>query len=351
MRSSLKFLASACVGLLLGASAWATPYSGLYVFGDSLSDAGSNPSAVVSIYKLLGGACDPGHPCPPYVEGHYSNGPTAAEHLADALLPGGANAGNFFSFAISGSTTGIGNFGDGGSASSAGLYGLPGMAQQLGLYQSMLPMLGEMADPNALYFVWGGANDFLTLDLPIAAAQNISNYVGALAGMGASTILVPNLPDLALTPFARTIGVETQANLFSTMFNATLAQLLTELDAALPANIIQFDTFALFNDIVSNPAAFGFTNATDGCLLTLTQTCSNPDDYIFWDDFHPTAAAHARIAGAFDQAVPEPGSLLLLATALVLLACRRRALSQLEARALGAQPPVQSVPGLARLAR
>ena len=69
MRSSLKFLASVCVSLVLGASAWAAPYSALYVFGDSLSDAGSNPSAVTSIYKLLGNACDRGHPCPPYVGG------------------------------------------------------------------------------------------------------------------------------------------------------------------------------------------------------------------------------------------------------------------------------------------
>ncbi len=332
MRSSLKFLASACVGLLLGASAWATPYSGLYVFGDSLSDAGSSPSAVMSIYKLLGKQCDPGHPCLPYVEGHYSNGPTAAERLANAILPGGANVGNFFSFAVAGSTTGIGNFGDGGTENSAGTYRLPGMAQQFGLYQDMLPALGGMADPNALYFVWGGANDFLTQDSPFAAAQNISHYVGALAGMGASTILVPNLPDLALTPFAQIVGVEQQAHRFSTAFNATLAQLLTELDAALPANIIQFDTFALFNDIVSNPAAAGFTNVTGGCLLT--PTCSNPNDYIFWDDFHPTAAAHAGIAVAFAHAVPEPGSLLLLASALALLARRWKAALRLKAPSL-----------------
>ena len=322
MRSSLKFLASVCVSLVLGASAWAAPYSALYVFGDSLSDAGSNPSAVTSIFKLLGNACDAAHPCPPYVDGHYSNGLTAAERLADDILPGAANVGNFFSFAVSGSTTGIGNFGDGGSAISAGTYGLPGMAKQLGLYQSMLPGLGGMADPNALYFVWGGANDFLTQDSPLAAARNIANHVGALAALGASTILVPNLPDLALTPFAMLSGLEVQAHLFSTLFNTTLAPLLSGLDAALPARIIQFDTFALFNDIVANPASASFGNATDACLLS--PGCTNPDTFIFWDTFHPTTAAHGHIAGAFARAVPEPDSLLLLASALLLLAWRRK---------------------------
>ena len=322
MRSSLKFLVAICLGLVLGANAWAAPYSGLYVFGDSLSDAGSSPSAITSIYKLLGNACDAAHPCPPYVDGHYSNGLTAAERLADEILPGGANAGNFFSFAVSGSTTGIGNFGDGGSAISAGAYTLPGMVQQLGLYQSMLPGLGGMADANALYFVWGGANDFLTLDSPVVAAQNIANHVGALAAMGASTILVPNLPDLALTPFAMLSGLEVQAQLFSISFNTTLAPLLSALDGALPARIIQFDTFALFNDIVANPAGAGFGNATDACLLS--PGCTNPDEFIFWDSFHPTAAAHGHIAGAFAQAVPEPGSLLLLASALLLLAWRKK---------------------------
>lgn len=322
MNSSLKFLTSACVGLLLAVNAWAAPYSGLYVFGDSLSDAGNNPSAVLSLYILLGGNCDPGHPCPPYVDGHYSNGPTAAERLADAILPGGASPGNFFSFATSGSTTGIGNFGDGGTAGSTGSHGLPGMAQQLGDYS--LASSG-MADPNALYFVWGGANDFLTLDSPIDAAQNIANYVAALATMGASTILVPNLPDLALTPFAQIAGVEAEADAFSTQFNATLALLLTALDATLPAEIIPFDTFAFFNDVVSNPAAFGFTDASGGCLLSQPM-CSNPDDFVFWDDFHPTTAAHAQLAAAFARAVPEPGSLLLVVIGIVLLGGRKGAL-------------------------
>lgn len=319
MRSALQFLFAGCVTLLLSAQAWAMPYSSLYVFGDSLSDAGNSPSAVSSIYKLLGGNCDPGHPCPPYVDGHFTNGQTAAEYLASAILPGGATPANFFSFAISGSTTGIGNYGDGGTATSAGGFGLPGMAQQLGAYSLAS---GGFADPTALYFVWGGANDFLTADSPVTAAQNVAQYVAMLAAMGAHDILVPNLPDLSLTPFGQLPGLQTVAQAFSTLFNSTLASLLTGLDASSPARIIQFDTFAFLNEVVAHPGAFGFANATDGCLLS-GPACSDPGAFVFWDDFHPTTAAHAVIAGAFARAVPEPGSLPLLALTLAALAAMR----------------------------
>jgi len=314
MKKNLKFLVSLCAGLLLGANVWATPFNSLYVFGDSLSDAGSNPAAVLSIYKLLGNACDPFHPCPPYVDGHYSNGPIAAEYLANAILPGGGNPANFFSFAVSGATSGIGNFGDGGTASTAGQYGLPGMYQELGLYMALS---GGVADPNALYFVWGGANDFLTLDSPFNAAQNIAGYVGALAGMGATHILVPNLPDLSLTPFVEDAGLVTVGHAFSLAFNTLLATLLDNLNSQVPTtDIIQFDTFSFFNDIVANPGNFGFTDAQHACLSTLS--CI-PGDFVFWDGFHPTTQADTVIASAFANAVPEPGSIPLLAIGLLTL--------------------------------
>ena len=315
MKNFLARLAFLAAALLVGTNGWATAFSSMYSFGDSLSDAGSNPSAVLSIYKLLGNTCDPGHPCPPYVGGHYTNGPTAAEYLANAILPGGANPANFHSFAVSGATTGIGNFGDGGTATSPGLFGLPAMAQEIGLY---LSLSGGVADPNALYFVWGGANDFLTLDSPINAAQNVANYVGALAGIGATHILVPNLPDLGLTPFVQGAGLVPQAHAFSLGFNITLAGLLDNLGALFPAtDIIQFDTFSFFNDVVANPGQFGFTNAQDACLLT--PSCV-PGQFVFWDDFHPTTQADAVIAAAFAKSVPEPHSILLVGLGLLMLA-------------------------------
>ncbi len=261
MKSAFARLLTLIAALLLGANAWATAFSSMYSFGDSLSDVGSNPSAVLSIYKLLGNACDPVHPCPPYVGGHYTNGPIAAEYLANAVLSGGANPANFHSFAVSGATSGIGNFGDGGNATTVGSFGLPAMAQEIGLYMSLS---GGVADPNALYFVWGGANDFLTADSPFAAAQNIANYVGALAGIGATHILVPNLPDLSLTPFVQGAGLVPQAHGFSVGFNTTLSGLLDSLSLLFPAtDITQFDTFSFFNDVVTNPGKYGFTDTQE----------------------------------------------------------------------------------------
>lgn len=319
MKSILKSLVAGCAGLLLAMHAWATPYSSLYVFGDSLSDIGDSPSARLSIFKLIGG-CDPGHPCPPYVDGHYTNGRTAAEYLASSILPGGATPANFFGYAVSGSTSGSGNYGDGGTAGSPGAYGLPGMAQQ---FMQFYAESGGVADPSALYLVWGGNNDLLTADSPVSAAQNVAGYVAGLAAMGARDILVPNLPDLSLTPFARLAGLQPVAQAFSMLFNSTLASLLTDLDLNSPARIFQFDTFAFFNDVVANPGAFGFSNATDGCLLS-PLACTDPDRFVFWDDFHPTTAAHSLIGSAFARMVPEPGSLLLVLLALAALPGRRR---------------------------
>lgn len=89
MKRNLASLVSFLAFLLTATNVWAMSFSGLVAFGDSLSDAGSNPSAVLSIYNLLGGNCDPFHSCPPYFDGRYSNGPVAAEYLANSMLPGG----------------------------------------------------------------------------------------------------------------------------------------------------------------------------------------------------------------------------------------------------------------------
>ena len=67
----------------------------------------------------------------------------------------------------------------------------------------------------------------------------------------------------------------------------------------------RLDVAAMFADAIADPAAFGLTNVTDSAAPGLTpgagsydtsQIVPNPNEYIFWDDVHPTATVHAVLA-------------------------------------------------------
>lgn len=297
--------------LLMGGSARAaTPFNSLIVFGDSLSDVGDSPSAVTSLYKVLGGVC--ARPCPPYDDGRFSNGEVASEHLAEALFPGAVNTTNFASYAVAGATTGNENSG----TDIEPVFDLPGMQQQVNLYMSN----SGAADPNALYLLWGGANDFDINDSPVQAAANIGGYLNTLAAAGATHFLVPNLPDLGLTPAARMDGEVAEAHAFTETFNTALAGELGSVSATFPAvTIYQFDTFALLNDVVQNPAGYSFTNVTDACISSID--CADPDSrFLYWDSSHPTTEAHAILGSAFASAVPEPSITVMFILGLLMLA-------------------------------
>jgi phospholipase/lecithinase/hemolysin len=302
--SSGKLLALALVFLSVAAVANADPFSAVVVYGDSLSDNGNLFAAS-------------GQPPAPYFQGRRSNGPVAVEQFADALgVP-------LVDFAWIGATTGIGNYGDQGTTTTTGTFSLPGMQVELA---GSLPLIGPYLN-DGLFVVWGGANDFLApspLDLTPQAVVNrgVANVLGivtALQGLGAQNILVPGMPDLGLTPFVQGLGPVTAAQ-YSAITDGFNALLLN----GLPSGVHYFDTASLLRSMVADPAAYGFTNVTSPCLVGVT-VCANPDEYLFWDDFHPTTATHAFVASGFaKEVVPEPSTLVLLTTAFALCTISRK---------------------------
>src|SRR3984885_109154 len=87
---------SLCTCLTGGMASAQSQYSGIVIFGDSLSDPGNIP-------KFFG--ID--YPAPPYFENQFSNGPVYAKYL-DALFGIGQPLQDY---AIGGAETGAGNIG------------------------------------------------------------------------------------------------------------------------------------------------------------------------------------------------------------------------------------------------
>lgn len=163
---------------MLPTKASAVSFDQLYVFGDSLSDTGNIYNATSQTYP----------PSPPYYDGRFSNGPIWVDYLGDQL---GLTPTLFTTIASTPPTQGI-NFAFGGASSGSGNVivpnpNLPGVLQQVEDFAGILQANHQTADPNALYTLWGGANDLLFSNAGNSATviSNISQALNILAGVGA----------------------------------------------------------------------------------------------------------------------------------------------------------------------
>ena len=168
-------------------------------------------------------------------------------------------------------------------------------------------------DPNALYVLWGGSNDIRNDDSSASVTATIGRVEGLvtrLASAGAKYILVPNLVPIGDIPrYAGTAKGRT-ANQASAQYRNDLALHLNVLQSTLASQgftpkIYQVDEWADAVRIYSNGPRFGFINLTNPSQ----DTSANPDQYIFWDDVHPTTAGHYHLAlAAYNTIVNPPPS-------------------------------------------
>lgn len=279
-------------------------YRSIVVFGDSLSDTGNFADLTQAKY----GFRVPG-PIADYTNGRFTDGidtiPYARrfdgvwiEQLA-AMLParpavkasldGGTNYAYGDATADGGS--GVIHFGPGGFYSVT----VNNIGQQITDYLAHHPKI----TPGTLFVLWGGANDVLnatsSTDVIDAAIDEAAN-VNRLAAAGATQFLVLNLPPLGDAPGVVGTPASTAANQASVLFNSTLSaalDLVTAFHAGRHLHVHRLNVFSLLQSVVASPAKFALTNVTQPSQGMIAV---NPDQYLFWDDQHPTTAAHHILA-------------------------------------------------------
>jgi len=321
-----KIILSIIASLALGTSpVFADSYDGIVAFGDSLSDPGN--VFVATGLQSVRPFNEDNIPDAPYARGghHFSNGSTWIEQLSsDLKLKEGTGP------ALRTSTFTNYAFGAARARDTGSPYDL---TQQVTQFLGS----GQVITPDTLISLYVGGNDVRdalvaffvafeqTLDLggTMAEAQaageaaageiltdaitSIATNIVALASAGDSQFLVPNVPNIGVTPAVRALGAEAAflASLLSVQFNLALESTLQGLEL-MGIQITRLNVYQLINDVVDDPGVAGLVNSTDACITPLVRKgafCNQPDDYLFWDGIHPTRAGHAYLAGAALEAL------------------------------------------------
>jgi len=278
----------------LAAPALASPITQIVAFGDSLSDTGND-------FIASGGTS----PAPPYYEGRFSNAPNWIDDLAAKLgVPDPQPS-------LAGGT----NYAYGGATATSINQGVPDLGQQVQQYLTASPT----ANPHALYTVLMGANDFFGgVNNASGPANAVNAALTSLIGAGAKNILVSYLPPQGVTPLIQSEGPAAVAaiNALDVAFNNDISADVIALRAANPGVTLSvLDLYSSTNAIIANPGAYGFTNTTDEGINAPPGT--NLNQYLFWDDVHPTAAGHELIADNAFAALPEPSTFTMAGLGLV----------------------------------
>lgn len=304
------------LALCSASAAYANDYNSVTFFGDSLTDGGY-------FSPITQGAL--GLP----QSGQFTTNPdnvwatSFAQQLGTSAVAntfGAAQTGN--NYAIGGARAGVDVIRNFGTTENPINIPIASVNSQANSY-----LATNRVDPNGLYVVWAGANDLLAVtEDPANAQATIGSAIGsqiatitALKNSGANYILVPNVPDVGLTPSAIAQGPGAQA--LSTAITQQYNQAMLSSVAATGANIIPLDTFSLLQQIAANPTRYGFTNMTQpACNSPSSLTCGRDNlvapnannTYFFADGIHPTGRAHQLVANYAHAVVTAPSQIGVL---------------------------------------
>ncbi|KAG0620335.1 hypothetical protein M758_4G208400 [Ceratodon purpureus] len=321
--------------LMSGISAAPKPsFPAVWVFGDSLVDSGNNNYVLLALAKANlppNGIDFPTH----HATGRFCNGKHSIDILCEYMglpYPPPAKAPSSRGFAILKGlnyASGAGGILDG---TGANYIDRISFNEQIVLFQQTIRelnhLLGEAAAKdllrNSLFASIFGSNDYINnYILESNNASRIqytpSQYVDLLIStyktqlttvynLGARKFVVSAVGPLGCIPSRLAIGsvdgsCVASVNELVLGFNNALKPLLLELTQTLPGSMFLYgNAYDAVYDLIQDPSPAGFNVVNRGCcgagkyngalpcLPVVERICTNRNEYIFWDAYHPTQA-------------------------------------------------------------
>lgn len=204
---------------------------------------------------------------------------------------------------------------------------IPSLTQQIGIHLSRLPTSGYkslLANKQRGAIIWTGHNDLFffapqLLRGELNATAFVQNVVGciiagsqALMDAGEQKVVIGTTAPIARTPAAQNEIPAAALPIFSGIldaYNKLLAQAVQQLNAAKQGSgkgVYLWDAFTELNAAFETFECYGF-KTLEGCIKyapgqgafqraePTEPVCTNPNERVFWDAFHPSSRAHKRI--------------------------------------------------------
>jgi phospholipase/lecithinase/hemolysin len=251
-----------------------TSFNSIYAFGFSWTDT-----------QGAAHGCNGPTACPScYWQGRYSNGPMWPEYVSTNLGLTYVTANNY---------------------AHCGAMASDILNQVINFPAPPKPKL-------SLYCLWAASPDVTTnqltwTDKAIQTTLLIdSNSVNRLYAKGARSILIQldfdggKLPGNA-SDFGNNVALISKYGEYVARFNAAFLDLVDRYSQTKPdLRILFVDVLSKLNDVLANPAQYGFTKTTIGALddpALTDKTLAGPGaDYVFWNVLHPTTKLHKLMA-------------------------------------------------------
>jgi len=286
-------------------------FSSLYIFGDGVSTTTNNTGGPANLYYGF----------------RYSNGRVWVEVLAQQLgLTNNywysTNNSNHLSYTnLSASSTNWSY-----SSNNWSFYGDYSPV----LVTNVRNFTAPVDASNALFIVWVNDADFVgdmgniypstnIVTWTNAINQSLTNHWNIITNLyyakGARTLIMPKAVDITEIPQYDSYPAADKSFIRQRIidFNIAFTALLNQARTSLPGiTIYEPDFFALLDNILTNSAAYGLTNALyNGQSIDALEdpTLSNKSlngpgtNYIFWDPYDPTAKTHAVLADVVQQLI------------------------------------------------